>query len=126
MSSHITGKELKNAETFMKFVASDPRWEVALTTGLPAFTAEQKPWLTKQESDDYYADTASTLATFAPAINTVPGDYSYLLYDTGGEWTSTVAKDLASGQPFSAAWSDFSTDLVAKAKAAGYKVVTSK
>lgn len=126
MSSHIKGKELANAEVFMKFVASDPAWQTALSTGLPAFTAQQQPWLTKQASDDFYANTATTLATFAPAINTVPGDYSYLLYDTGGEWTSTVAKDLASGQPFSKAWSDFSTDLVAKAKAAGYTVVTSK
>ncbi|HEY4270018.1 MAG TPA: carbohydrate ABC transporter substrate-binding protein [Galbitalea sp.] len=126
MSSHIKGKELKNAETFMKFVVSDPAWQVKLSTGLPAFTAQQQPWLTKQASDDFYADTTSTLATFAPAINTVPGDYSYLLYDTGGEWTSTVAKDLASGSPFSKAWTDFGTDLVAKAKAAGYTVVTSK
>jgi ABC-type glycerol-3-phosphate transport system substrate-binding protein len=126
MSSHIKGKELANAETFMKFVASDPRWEVDLTTGLPAFTAEQAPWLKKQESDDYYADTKATLATFAPAINTVPGDYSYLLYDTGGEWTSTIAKDLAGGQSFASAWSDFTTDLVSKAKAAGYTVVKSK
>jgi ABC-type glycerol-3-phosphate transport system substrate-binding protein len=126
MSSHVKGKELKNAETFMKFVASDPAWQVKLSTGLPAFTAMQQPWLTKQASDDFYADTKATLATFAPAINTVPGDYSYLLYDTGGEWTSTVAKDLAAGKPFSTAWSDFGTDLVAKAKAAGYTVVTSK
>ncbi|HEY5319407.1 MAG TPA: ABC transporter substrate-binding protein [Galbitalea sp.] len=126
MSSHIKGKELKNAETFMKFVVSDPAWQVKLSTGLPAFTAMQQPWLTKQASDDFYADTKATLATFAPAINTVPGDYSYLLYDTGGEWTSTVAKDLAAGKPFSTAWTDFGTDLVAKAKAAGYTVVTSK
>ncbi len=126
MSSHITGKELKNAEAFMKFVVSDPAWQVALTTGLPAFTAMQQPWLDKQKSDDFYADTAATLATFAPAIDTVPGDYSYLLYDTGGEWTSTIAKDLAAGQPFAAAWTDFTTDLPAKAKAAGYTVVTSK
>jgi hypothetical protein len=126
MSSHIKGKELKNAETFMKFVASDPAWQVALTTGLPAFTAQQQPWLTKQASDDFYADTTSTLATFAPAIATVPTDYAYLLYDTGGEWTSTIAKDLAGGKTFAAAWSDFGTDLVAKAKAAGYTVVTSK
>jgi maltose-binding protein MalE len=126
MSSHIKGKELANAETFMKFVASNPAWEVQLTTGLPAFTAEQQPWLTKQAGDDFYSDTTSTLATFAPAIATVPTDYAYLLYDTGGEWTSTIAKDLAGGQTFSAAWSDFGTDLVAKAKAAGYTVVTSK
>jgi len=126
MSSHISGKELANAETFMKFVVSNPKWQVDLTTGLPAFTAEQQPWLTKQTSDDFYENTSSTLATFAPAINTVPGDYSYLLYDTGGEWTSTIAKDLAAGQTFSAAWADFTSDLVAKAKAAGYTVVTSK
>jgi multiple sugar transport system substrate-binding protein len=126
MSSHIKGKELANAETFMKFVVSDPKWQVELSTGLPAFTAMQQPWLTKQESDNFYFDTKATLATFAPAINTVPTDYDYLLYDTGGEWTSTVAKDLAAGDTFTQAWSDFSSDLVSKAKAAGYTVVTSK
>ncbi|HUX69271.1 MAG TPA: carbohydrate ABC transporter substrate-binding protein [Cellulomonadaceae bacterium] len=126
MSSHITGKELANAEIFMKFVVSDPAWQVNLSTGLPAFTAMQQPWLTKQASNDFYYDTAATLATFAPAINTVPNDYSYLLYDTGGEWTSTVAKDLAGGKDFATAWTDFGTDLVAKAKAAGYTVVTTK
>lgn len=126
MSSHIKGKELKNAEIFMKFVASNPAWQVDLTTGLPAFTAMQQPWLAKQASDDFYADTTSTLATYAPAIATVPTDYAYLLYDTGGEWTSTIAKDLAGGKSFATAWSDFGTDLNAKAKAAGYTVVTSK
>ncbi|MEO6983572.1 MAG: hypothetical protein ABI072_10720, partial [Edaphobacter sp.] len=113
-------------KTFMKFVASDPAWQVDLTTGLPAFTSQQAPWLKKQASDDFYADTAATLATFVPAIATVPTDYAYLLYDTGGEWTSTIAKDLASGKDFATAWSNFDTDLNAKAKAAGYTVVTSK
>ncbi|MGN6327165.1 ABC transporter substrate-binding protein [Pseudolysinimonas sp.] len=124
MSSHIKGKELANAKEFMKFVVSDPAWQVDLSTGLPAYTSMQQPWLDKQKSDDFYADTNSTLATFAPAIDTVPTDYSYLLYDTGGEWTSTIAKDLAAGQSFDKAWSDFTSDLVSKAKAAGYKVVT--
>lgn len=126
MSSHIKGKQLDNAKIFMKFVVSDPAWQVELTTGLPAFTAQQQPWLTKQASDDFYVDTKATLATFAPAIATVPTDYSYLLYDTGGEWTSTIAKDLAGGKDFATAWSGFKTDLVAKAKAAGYTVVTTK
>ena len=44
----------------------------------------QQPWLTKQASNDFYYDTAATLSTFAPAINTVSNDSSYLLYDTGG------------------------------------------
>ena len=126
MSSHIKGKELANAKLFMKFVVSDPAWQVELSTGLPAFTAMQQPWLAKQATDDFYADTTATLATFAPAIDTVPTDYSYLLYDTGGEWTSTVAKDLAGGSTFEKAWADFGTDLIAKAKAVGYTVVTSK
>lgn len=124
MSSHISGKELANAKTFMKFVVSNPKWQVDLTTGLPAYTAMQQPWLAKQESDEFYYDTKSTLATFAPAIETVPTNYSYLLYDTGGEWTSTIAKDLAAGKSFDSAWSDFTSDLVAKAKAAGYTVKT--
>jgi multiple sugar transport system substrate-binding protein len=126
MSSHITGTELANAKIFMKFVSSDSAWQVDLSTGLPAFTAQQEPWLKKQASDDFYYDTAATLATFVPAIATVPTDYAYLLYDTGGEWTSTIAKDLASGKDFATAWSNFDTDLNAKAKAAGYTVVTSK
>jgi multiple sugar transport system substrate-binding protein len=124
MSSHIKGKELANAKLFMKFVVSNPKWQVDLTTGLPAFTAMQKPWLEKQASDDFYADTKATLATFAPAIDTVPTDYSYLLYDTGGIWTSTVAKDLAAGKDFATAWSDFGSNLLSKAKSVGYTVKT--
>ena len=47
VSSHIKGKQLDNTLTFAKFVTSDPRWQVELSTGLPAYTAPQQAWLDK-------------------------------------------------------------------------------
>jgi ABC-type glycerol-3-phosphate transport system substrate-binding protein len=126
MSSHITGKQLKNAETFMKFVVSDPAWQVDLSTGLPAFKAVQDAWIAKQSAASYYADTAATFASFKPAISAVPTDHKYQLYNTGSVWTETVAPALVSGKSFADAWAAFDTDLGNQAKAQGYTVVTSK
>jgi ABC-type glycerol-3-phosphate transport system substrate-binding protein len=124
LSSHIKGKQLANAEKFMKFVTTDPAWQVELTTGLPAYGGVQQQWLDKQASSSYYADTKSTLGQFIPAIANVPTDYKYQLYDTGAVWTQYVAPALVSGKGFDAAWSGFSTNLVNQAKAAGYTVKT--
>jgi len=126
LSSHIKGKQLKNAETFMKFVVSDPSWQVDLSTGLPAFKAVQDDWIAKQSAANYYADTKATFEAFKPAISAVPGDHKYQLYNTGSVWTETVAPALVAGKSFDDAWSAFDQDLNSQAKAQGYKVVTSK
>jgi ABC-type glycerol-3-phosphate transport system substrate-binding protein len=126
MSSHITGKQLANAEIFMKFVVSDPAWQVELSTGLPAYKSVQDAWIAKQSASNYYADTATTFASFKPAISAVPTDHKYQLYNTGSVWTETVAPALVSGKSFGDAWTAFGTDLLNQAKAQGYTVVTSK
>ncbi|MET4783245.1 ABC transporter substrate-binding protein [Glaciihabitans sp. UYNi722] len=126
MSSHITGKQLANAKIFMKFVVSDPAWQVELSTGLPAFKAVQADWIAKQSASNYYADTAKTFATFQSAISDVPGDHFYQLYNTGSVWTETVAPALVSGKSFDDAWTAFGTDLNNQAKSQGYTVVKSK
>ncbi|HEY8912747.1 MAG TPA: ABC transporter substrate-binding protein [Lacisediminihabitans sp.] len=126
LSSHITGKQLKNAEVFMKFVVSDPAWQVDLSTGLPAYKAVQDAWIAKQSAASYYADTAATFASFKPAISAVPSGHKYQLYSTGSVWTETVAPALVAGKSFADAWTAFGTDLNNQAKSQGYTVVTSK
>jgi len=124
VSSHITGKELENTLTFAKFVASDPRWQVELSTGLPAYGPVQDQWIAKQKSSKYFADEDATFAAFKQAATYVPGDHAYTLYNTGGIWTETVAKDLVAGKTFDDAWTTFGSELNNQAKSQGYEVKT--
>lgn len=126
VSSHIKGKELANTLTFAKFVASDPRWQVDLSTGLPAYGPDQDAWIAKQKQDNYFADPDQTFTAIKGAIDNVVPDHPYMLYITGGIWTQTAVPALVSGKSVDAAWSAFGTDLVQKAKALGYTVKSSK
>jgi multiple sugar transport system substrate-binding protein len=123
VSSHIKGKQLENTLTFAKFVTSDPRWQVDLSTGLPAYTAPQQAWLDKGAADGYFADYPTTAAAFVEAGNRVRGNHYYMLYNTGGIWSKTVTPVLTAGQNLSAAWDAFGTQLVNEAKTFGYEVV---
>jgi len=126
VSSHIKGKELKNTLTFAKFVATDPRWQVDLSTGLPAYGPVQDAWIAKQKKDNYFADSDTTFAAIKGAIDNVVPDHPYMLYITGGIWTQTAVPALVAGKSVDAAWNSFGKDLSQKAKALGYTVKTSK
>ena len=124
VSSHITGKQLENTLTFAKFVVSDPRWQVELSTGLPAYGPVQDDWIAKQKATKYFADNDATFTAFKQAATYVPGDHAYTLYNTGGIWTETVAKDLVAGKSFDDAWTSFGSELNNQAKSQGYEVKT--
>jgi ABC-type glycerol-3-phosphate transport system substrate-binding protein len=123
VSSHIKGKQLENTLTFAKFVTSDPRWQVELSTGLPAYTAPQQAWLDKGAAAAYFADYTTSNAAFVAAGNAVRGNHYYMLYNTGGIWSKTVTPVLVGGKNLSAAWDAFGTQLVNEAKTFGYEVV---
>ena len=123
ISSHIKGKQLDNTLIFAKFVTSDPRWQVDLSTGLPAYTAPQQAWLDKGAKDGYFADYPTTAAAMVAAGNAVRGNHYYMLYNTGGIWSKTVTPVVTAGQNLSAAWDAFGTQLVNEAKTFGYEVV---
>jgi ABC-type glycerol-3-phosphate transport system substrate-binding protein len=125
ISSHIKGKQLENALTFGKFVSSDPRWQVELSTGLPAYTAPQQAWLDKGAKDGYFADYPTTSKAFIEAGNRVRPNHYYMLYNTGGIWSKTVTPVLTAGKDLSAAWDAFGQQLVNEAKTFGYEVVDS-
>ena len=123
MSSHIKGKELTNAEKFMTFVATDPAWQVELTTGLPAYGPVQDDWIAKQSESKYFFDTEATFAAFKGAISDVPANHNYMLYNTGSVWTETVTPALVGGKSVDDAWKAFGDELNNQAKAQGYTVV---
>jgi len=122
ISRHITGKELQNTLTFAKFVATDPAWQVQLSTGLPAYGPDQDAWIQKQEKENYFADNATTFAAMKSAIADVQPNHPYMLYNTGSVWTETMAPALVSGKSVNDAWSSFSRDLVNQAKSMGYTI----
>ena len=124
MSSHIKGKELANAITFMKFVATDPRWQVALTTGLPGYGPDEAPWLKTLGTGAYagfYADLPNLRKVMVSSLG-YQQPYTYMVYDTGNAWTQTFAPALIAGGTIADAFTKFNTELLNEANAAGYTV----
>lgn len=124
VSNRITGKQLENTLTFAKFVATDPRWQVDLTTGMPGYGPVQDAWIEKQAAANYFADNETTFAAFKEATKYVPGNHSYMLYNTGGIWTETVTASLVAGESFDSAWQKFDSELNNQAKTFGYTIKT--
>jgi ABC-type glycerol-3-phosphate transport system substrate-binding protein len=120
VSNHITGKQLANTLVFAKFVASDPAWQVDLSTGLPAYGPVQDSWAQKQSETNYFADNDTTFAAMKAAIRYVQPDHAYMLYNTGSVWTETITPALVSGKSVDEAWGPFEAELTNQAKAMGY------
>ncbi|GAA4251847.1 extracellular solute-binding protein [Dactylosporangium darangshiense] len=121
-SRHITGVQLQNTLTFARFVATDPRWQVELSVGLPAYGPLQQPWLTKQRQAGYLAKFDTAAAAFVLASTIVRSGRDYTRYNTGTVWTHTITPALTSGQPFARAWDTFGQRLTSEARSFGYAV----
>lgn len=122
VSNHISGKQLENTLTFARFVATDPAWQVELSTGLPAYGPVRDAWIRKQSRENYFADNDTTFAAMKAAIQFVQPDHSYMLYNTGSVWTETMAPALVDGKSVDDGWSAFESELLNQAKAMGYTV----
>jgi len=122
VSKHITGKQLENTLTFATFVATDPAWQVELSTGLPAYGPVRDAWIRKQSRANYFADNDTTFAAMKAAIQFVQPDHSYMLYNTGSVWTETLAPALIDGKSVEDGWAAFESELLNQAKAMGYTV----
>jgi ABC-type glycerol-3-phosphate transport system substrate-binding protein len=122
VSNHITGKQLENTLTFARFVATDPAWQVELSTGLPAYGPVQDAWAAKQAKSNYFADNDTTFAAMKAAISYVQPDHAYMLYNTGGVWTETITPALVDGKSVDDAWKTFDEELVNQVEALGYTV----
>lgn len=70
-SRHIKGVQLQNTLTFARFVASDPRWQVDLSVGLPGYGPLQQAWLAKQRQAGYLAHFDLAAAAFVLATTIV-------------------------------------------------------
>jgi multiple sugar transport system substrate-binding protein len=123
VSRHITGAQLDNTLEFLKFVTGDPRWQVELSTGMPAYGPVQEAWLDKAEADGYFAEFDQLAEAFLDAGDRVRGDFAYMPYNTGGIWQQSVTPVLTAGGNMSDAWGSFSDQLVNQAKTFGLEVV---
>jgi multiple sugar transport system substrate-binding protein len=121
-SRHIKGTQLQNTLTFARFVASDARWQVDLSVGLPGVKPLQKPWLAKQREAGYLADFDRAAAAFVLASTIVRADRDYTRYNTGTVWTHTITPALTSRRSFTDAWHTFGDRLISEARSFGYTV----
>jgi multiple sugar transport system substrate-binding protein len=121
-SSHISGQVLQNTITFLKFVTSDPRWQVKLSTGLPAWGPDQAPWLANAAKGGYFADFPQLSKAFHTAVADVRPGHSWLLYNTGAIWTQVVTPALVAGQSLKSVWGSFTSTLKGTAQSAGYTI----
>ncbi|MDA8291284.1 MAG: carbohydrate ABC transporter substrate-binding protein, partial [Actinomycetota bacterium] len=125
MSKHISGQRQADTVKFMEFMASSPAWQVALTTGLPAYRPDDAAWLQKNiVKSGYFADPSQIGPAFEKAASLIRPHHNYLLYDEGAIWTDTVTPILSQGKPISDAWSAYQNQLVNNAKLNGYNVTT--
>ena len=103
---------------------SDPRWQVELSTGLPAYTAPQQAWLDKGAKDGYFADYPTTAAAMVAAGNAVrPQPLLHALQHRRHLEQDRHAGAHQRARIVSAAWEAFGTQLVNEAKTFGYEVV---
>lgn len=125
ISSHIKGKELKNALIFAEYMVSAPAWQVDLSTGLPAYKPLRAKWLAKQNNDGYFANFAEMEKAILAAPPLVATNFQYLLYDPTAAWINALTPVITKGGSFDDGWKAFISELTNKAKAVGYKVSTS-
>ena len=121
LSSHITGEQLENAITFLEFVATDPAWQVELSTGLPGYGPVQDAWLEQVATDDYFADIEGSQTAFKESLGYV-APYDYMMYDTGSVWTQTVPPTLIDGGSIEDAIAAFGEELTNQAESVGYTI----
>lgn len=124
MSKHIEEGKVANASTFLKFIVSDPAYQVEQSPTFPAFEGVQQAWLDKQAAEGYVANAKEFGSVFVEAGKVVR-PYSLLEYNTGDVWTQTVVPELIKKKSVSDAWGTFGQHLVNEAKTLGYSVVTS-
>ncbi len=126
MSDHVSGQRQADTVKFMEFMASNPAWQVDLTTGLPAYQPDDAAWEQKNIVEShYFADPSQIGPAFKLAASLIRPHHAYLLYDEGAIWGDTVTPVLAEGKPLSAAWSAYQSELVDNAQLNGYSVTTS-
>jgi ABC-type glycerol-3-phosphate transport system substrate-binding protein len=124
MSDHISGQREKDALKMLEFMATSPKWQVDLSTGLPAWGPDQKPWIARQCSSGYFADCSQLSKALRSAAKIIRPNHENLLYSTGSVWAESVVPGLVAGQSLDKLWSKFETSLIEHAKAVGYTVKT--
>lgn len=125
VSSHIKGKELKNAMIFTEWMVTAPAWQVDLSTGLPAYGPLRQKWLAKQNADGYFAEFPTMEKAILAAPSLVATNYQYLQYDPTAVWIDALTPVITRGGSFDSGWTAFISELKSKAKAVGYKIQTS-
>ena len=113
VSSHITGKQLENALTFATFVATDPAWQVELSTGLPGVRPRAGPVAREDESErTYFAENPPRSAAIQGCRRPPCNPTTRTCCTTrAAVWTETVSPTLIAGRSVEEAIAAFGEEL---------------
>ncbi|MFI5843058.1 ABC transporter substrate-binding protein [Catenuloplanes sp. NPDC051500] len=93
VSSH--SKNLKAAESFIRFATTADAYQVEVAPGYPAFAPAAEKWVKKQESSGYYATDLGAVVTVGTLI--WPG-WGSGIFSQEAIWAKTITPGIAGGK----------------------------
>lgn len=118
VSSHSTN--LDAAKQFLKFVTSDPSYQVELSPGYPAYASAGEEWLDKQAKSGFFAGDFTGNVT--KAAGQVWNGWGYPRFSQEAVWAKTVTPKLASGATLTDTLPAWQTAIKNEAQVNGYAV----
>jgi ABC-type glycerol-3-phosphate transport system substrate-binding protein len=117
VSSH--SKNLKAAETFVRFATTADEYQVAVAPGYPAYGPAAGKWVKQQESSGYYA---TDLQAVAAAGTSIWSGWGSGIFSQEAIWAKTMTPAIADGKSLVALLPEWQTAIENQARVDGYTV----
>jgi ABC-type glycerol-3-phosphate transport system substrate-binding protein len=117
ISSH--SKNLKAAESFVRFVTTADDYQVEVAPGFPAYAPAADKWIKKQESSGYYA---TDLQAVVKAGTAIWDGWGSGIFSQEAVWAKTVTPAIADGKSLVALLPEWGTAIKNQAQVDGYTV----
>ncbi|MFI1993462.1 ABC transporter substrate-binding protein [Actinoplanes sp. NPDC020271] len=117
VSSH--SKNLKAAESFVRFVTTADQYQVEVAPGYPAYAPAAEKWVQKQQTSGYYA---SDLQAVAEAGTSIWDGWGSGIFSQEAIWAKTMTPAIANGKSLVSLLPEWQTAIKNQAQVAGYTV----
>ncbi|MFI5952145.1 ABC transporter substrate-binding protein [Cryptosporangium sp. NPDC051539] len=117
VSSH--SKNLKAAESFVRFVTTADDYQVNVAPGYPAYAPAAAKWVQKQETSGYYATDLQAVVT---AGTSIWDGWGSGVFSQEAVWAKTITPAIADGKSLVSLLPEWETAIKNQAQVNGYTV----
>ncbi|EXG82638.1 ABC transporter substrate-binding protein [Cryptosporangium arvum] len=117
VSSH--SKNLKAAESFVRFVTTADDYQVAVAPGYPAYAPAAEKWVKKQETSGYYA---TDLTAVVEAGTSIWDGWGSGIFSQEAVWAKTITPAIAGGKSLVSLLPEWEQAIKNQAQVNGYTV----